>query len=241
MELKKNPNVNIGRNSSLYFAIGLNVMLFFTWTAFEYKSYDKAEYAHDILKMTEEFEEDIPITNLNTPPPPPVIPAAPEIITIVEDVQEIEETIIESTETNQEEEIQERIVDVDEVEVEEVDEEISVPFAAVENVPIFPGCKGNNDELKRCFNKKILEHVQKNFKYPEIAQELGIHGRVFVLFAIDSKGHISDVRTRGPDKSLEKEAARIIDALPVMTPGKQRGKPVKVPYSIPIHFKYVSY
>ena len=239
MEAKKNPNLEVGRNSSLYFAIGLNIMLLITYNMLNYKTYDQEDLAMDILEVEEVIEEEIPLLNIDTPPPPPPPPiATPEVITIVEDVEEIEETIIESTETDQEEGIEEREFAVDEVEVEEVEEEIEVAFAVVEKVPIFPGCKGkSNAELKKCFQKKMNEHVMKNFKYPDVAMELGIKGRVFVLFAIDKDGYVTGIKTRGPDKILEKEAARIIGKLPKMTPGKQRGKNVKVPYSVPIMFK----
>jgi protein TonB len=128
------------------------------------------------------------------------------------------------------------------VKVDEIEEDIEVPFSVVENIPVFPGCEGlSNDDSKKCFQTKIQEHIKKNFKYPETALNLGIHGKVFVLFVINNEGVSSNIRTRGPDKLLEKEAARIIRLLPKMIPGKQRGKPVKVPYSIPIHFKLASY
>ena len=236
MEYKKNPELEIGRNSSLYFALGLNVMLFFSWYGLNYKTFDKDDTFIDIVQVDEELDEDIPITRLDTPPPPPPPPAAaPETITIIEDVEEIEETVIESTEMNQSEVIE--IVQISDVDVEEIDEDMEVPFAVIENVPIYPGCVGkNNDEYKACFQRKILEHVRKNFKYPSAALDLGIHGRVFVLFVIDAKGNITKVRSRGPDKILERESERIVNSLPQMIPGKQRGKPVKVPFSLPINF-----
>ena len=238
METKKNPNLEIGRNSSIYFAIGLNIMLFITWRGLEYKTYEKDDFLMEILDMSDELEEDIPITNLEAPPPPPPPPAAaPEIITIVEDTEEIEETVIESSETDQNDEIAEAI-DVSDVDVEEVEEDVSVPFSVVENVPVFPGCKGtNNSELRECFAAKMNEHVKKHFKYPESALEMGVHGKVFVLFAIDASGNVSNIQTRGPDRQLEEEAHRIVSLLPTMKPGRQRGKSVKVPYSIPIHFQ----
>ena len=74
-------------------------------------------------------------------------------------------------------------------------------------------------------------------RYPEIAQEMGIQGRVYVNFIISKNGNITNIRMRGPDKNLEKEAERIIARLPRMTPGKQRGRPVRVPFSIPITFR----
>lgn len=236
MEFKKNPELEVGRNSSLYFAIGLNIMLFLTWYGLNYKTYDKDVATIDIIQMDQELDEDIPITELNTPPPPPPPPAAsPEIITVVEDVEEIEETVIESTETDQEESVE--IVEISEVAIEEVEEDIEVPFAVVESVPIYPGCEGGNKkELRDCFQKKIMQHVKKNFRYPDLAIELGLHGKVFVIFVVDKDGMVTKIRTRGPDKILEKEAKRIVTSLPRMIPGKQRGKPVKVPFSLPINF-----
>lgn len=235
---KKNPDIEVGRNSSLYFAIGIILMLLVTRGLLEYKTYDKANISLDVLTIDKELEEDIPIVNVNTPPPPP--PAAvTEDLLVVEDVEEIEETIIESSEITQEDAIEERIITAAEIDVAEVEEDIVVPFAVIEKVPIFPGCTGNNQELKACFQEKIQQHVLKNFTYPELAQEMGIGGKVFVLFAIDKNGIVTDIKSRGPDKILEKEAERIIGTLPNMIPGKQRGKPVKVPYSIPIYFKYM--
>lgn len=236
---KKNPDIEVGRNSSLYFAIGLNIMLFFSWYGINYKSYDNELTALNIMHIDSEIEEDIPITNFEAPPPPPAPPAAaPDIITVVEDAIDVEETLIESTETSQLEEIQEYNVSLEDLSVDEVEEDIQVPFAVIETVPIFPGCKGkNNQELKKCFEEKIQLHIRKNLKYPEVALDMGIEGKVFVIFIIDKEGNVTNIRTRGPDTNLEKESARIMSVLPKMTPGKQRGKPVKVTFSIPINFK----
>jgi protein TonB len=236
---KKNPDVEVGRNSSLFFALGLCIMLLISWQLLEYKTYDKSEITLDIVNMEEVFEEEIPIINVNTPPPPPPPVAIQESITVVEDVVEIEETVIESTETNQDDKIAD-VIAVDEVTVEDVDEDVEVPFAVIEDVPVFPGCeKGSKSEKKACFQIKMEEHVAKHFRYPEVALDLGIQGKVFVVFVIDKEGYISNIRSRGPDKILEKEAERIIKLLPKMIPGKQRGRPVKVPYSVPIVFKYM--
>ncbi len=90
---------------------------------------------------------------------------------------------------------------------------------------------------RACFQQKIQEHIKEHFNYPPVAVEMGIQGKVFVQFVIDVDGWIAQIRTRGPDKVLEAEAERIISALPRMVPWKQRGRPVKVPYSIPINFR----
>lgn len=239
MKPKKNPNVEIGRNSSLYFAIGLNLMLLLSWRMLEFKTYEKEVVSIDVVEVESEFEEEIPIVNQIAPPPPPPPPVSiQENLQIVEDAVEVEETIIESTEVTQEDAIAD-VVEVSDVEVEEVEEDVQVAFAVIEDVPVFPGCEGlSKAKTKACFQKKIQEHVVKHFTYPEAALELGIQGRVSVIFMIDSKGYVTGIRSRGPDKLLEKEAERIISLLPKMEPGKQRGKPVKVSYAVPIFFKY---
>ncbi len=239
MKPKKNPNVKVSRNSSLFFAVGLCLMLLITYSALNMKSYDKEDIAINVLDLDELMDEEIPVIDINTPPPPPPPKVASAVITIVEDIADIEETVIKSTEIQMDDVIEE-FVDVEAVKVEEIEEEVTVPFAVVEKVPIYPGCKGKtNAELKSCFEKKIIQHVNKNFKFPDLALEMGINGKVYVMFAVDRDGNVSGIRSRGPDKVLEKEAERIISLLPKMTPAKQRGKSVRVPYSIPIHFKLI--
>lgn len=237
MKSKKNPNLDVGRNSSIYFAVGLNVMLLLTYLALEHRTYEKSDTLVDLLQMSDQLEEDIPMTTINIPPPPPP-PQITEAITVIENTEDVEETVVKSTEISFDDVI-EPAVEVNDVVVEEVEEDIVVPFAVIEKVPIFPGCTGNNDQLKACFQEKMQEHLVKHFKYPEVASELGIYGKVFVLFQIDKNGYVSKIKTRGPDQILEKEAERIISLLPKMEPGKQRNKPVAVPYSIPINFKLV--
>ena len=228
MEIKKSPKADLQKNSSLYFVIGLAFVLFFSWQAIEWKTYKKT-FDYEALDVDEDEDEEIPITEqIKTPPPPP---PAPQVIEIVEDEEDVEETVIESTETNEEE-----IVEI--VEVEEEEEDVDVPFAVIEDVPIFPGCEGvAKSERRNCFQEKMNKHIRKNFRYPEIAQEMGIQGRVYVNFIISKDGSITNIRMRGPDKNLEKEAERIISKLPKMTPGKQRGRAVRVPFSIPIIFR----
>ena len=232
MKTKKNPKADLRRNSILYFAIGLALVLFISWQAIEWKTYKKT-YDYETLNVEDEDDEEIPITEQIMTPPPPPPPPAPEVIEIVEDEEEVEETVIESTETDEDE-----IIEVEEVETEEDDLDVDVPFAIIEDVPIFPGCENvAKDQRRNCFQEKMNKHIRKNFRYPEIAQEMGIQGRVYVNFIIAKDGQITNIRMRGPDKNLEKEAQRIISKLPNMTPGKQRGRPVRVPFSIPINFK----
>ena len=115
-------------------------------------------------------------------------------------------------------------------------EEVTVSFAAIDEVPIFPGCENVTDK-KTCFQESIEEHIRKNFNYPLEMQEQGIQGRVSTVFTILKDGTISNIRMRGPDKMLEAEALRILERLPQMTPGEHEGKAVNVPFAIPIVFK----
>ena len=234
MQIKKNPRADVGRNSSLYFAIGLALMVFLAYGAINYKVYDKSDLDLGKVSLDALDEDEVPVTEqVIPPPPPPPPPPAPEVIEIVEDEEEVEETVIESTETDQEEEI-----DIEDIEVEEF-EDVEVPFAVIENVPVFPGCdKGNNDQKRQCMSDKIAKFVQKKFN-TELAGDLGLTGRqrISVIFKIDRTGNVTGVRARAPHPRLEKEAQRVINLLPKMRPGRQRGKAVIVPYSLPIIFQ----
>ena len=234
MESKKNPKADVSRNGSVYFAVGLALMLFLTYSTLNWKTYDKSDIDIGKLNLDDDLEEDIPIIEQVIPPPPPPPPAAPEVIEVVEDEEEVEETVIESTETDQDEEIE-----VDEIEIEEVVEDVEVPFAVIENVPVFPGCeRGSNADKRKCMSDKIAKFVQRKFN-TDLAGDLGLSGRqrISVIFKIDKSGNVTGVRSRAPHPRLEKEAARVINMLPKMKPGRQRGKPVTVPYSLPITFQ----
>jgi len=238
MEHKKNPNKDLRRWSSVFLLGGLALMLFISWVAIEWKTYDRDAINLAGLNIDDDLEEEIPITqNITPPPPPPPPPPAPEVIEVIEDEEEIEETIIESTETNQEEEI----VEIEEI-VEAVEEEIAdVPFSVIENVPIYPGCEnaGNNAAKKACMSEKVQKFVQKKFD-TELANDLGLEAgrqRISVQFKIDRNGNVVNVRARAPHPRLEQEAVDVVSKLPKMVPGKQRGKSVGVLYSLPILFQ----
>ena len=237
MEPKKNPKADLKQWSSIFLLGGLAFMLFVGWTAIEWKTYDKSNFDAGMVDVGDELEEEIPITQpITPPPPPPPPPPAPEIIEVIEDEAEIEETIIESTETNQEEEI----VEIEEI-VEVIEEEIAdVPFAVIENVPIYPGCEnaGNNNAKKACMSEQISKFVNKKFNR-DLAGDLGLEGRqrISVQFKIDKNGNVVSVRARAPHPRLEQEAVKVVSSLPKMIPGKQRGKAVGVLYALPIIFQ----
>jgi protein TonB len=239
MEAKKNDKVKIERYSTLFFELGLVLALLIVYLSLEHKVMERNISELVGISNQTEFVEDIPITErleIAKPPPPP--PPAPEKIEIVEDEAEIQETVLESTETDQDQAVE--VVEIDNID-EVVEEETiadDVPFAIIEEAPVFPGCKGTKAQKKQCFVDKIKEHVGKKFNI-DLAQELGLERgkkKLYVLFRIDHKGNVADIQARGPHKRLESEALKTIKSLPKMTPAKQRGVPVGVKYVLPITF-----
>jgi len=214
MEPKKNPEVNLERKRGLFLQIGLVIALLVVLGAFEYKSYEKVAYNLGALSLDDLEEEIIPITKQEVKPPPPP-PPPPEVIEIVEDEVEIENEIeIEDTESDEDEEIEI---------IEEDDDEF---FMVVENMPIFPGG-----------DLGLMKYIQKHVKYPVIAKEYNITGKVYVSFIVDKSGKVTNVKiVRGVDKNLDAEAMRVVKSLPKYKPGKQRGKAVRVMFTIPINF-----
>lgn len=242
MDIKKNPRLQLENFSKLFFQIGITLSLFIIYILVEHKSYE-SDFTSDLgnVAMVDELQEDIPIVKIeDIKPPPQKTPPVVEQIKVVEDELKIEESIIESTETDEGDAVVVNTVDIiEEEEVEEVVED--VPFILLKDVPVFPGCKGNNTQLKKCFSEQVQKHFMKKFN-SNLANELGLRPgkkKLFVMFRIDQKGNIVNIKSRGPHPLLEKEVERVISSLPQMTPGKQRGKPVPVSYSIPITFQVV--
>ena len=233
MVSKKNPKADLERMRGIFFQAGLVLALIISIVALQWKS--GGEGAMDLGELDVELDDEIiPITQRQTAPPPPPPPPPPEVIEVVEDDVELEEELtIQSTETDQEEE----------VEVIEIEEEVSdevLSFAVVESVPVFPGCENakTNDEKRTCFQQQILKFVSKEFKFPEMARQMGIQGRVYVNFVIEKDGSISNVQVlRGVDPLLDDEAVRVVNNLPKMTPAKQRGKSVRMQFTLPINAK----
>ena len=236
METKKNPRADVRRNSSIYFAVGLALMLLVANYSINYKTYDKEAIDIAMLSMGDLDDEVIPQTeHIKTPPPQTKPPVIPDDFEVKDDDEDIVEDIIDSTEDSEED----AILDIEDVDVEDIPEDVEVPFAFIENVPVFPGCdEGDNNAKKTCMSQKISKHVQKKFN-ADLAEELGLSGKqtIRVMFKIDKTGNIVGVQSRAPHPKLEKEAARVINLLPKMKPGRQRGNAVTVSYSLPIIFQ----
>jgi protein TonB len=234
MEHKKNPKANLERHNKQFMLLGLALALIVIYIGIEWKTFERNIADLGMVDVSLEEEIEIPITERIQevkPPPPP--PPAPEKIEIIEDEAEVEETVLESTETDENE-----FVEVEEIEEIVEDEDVidDVPFAIIENVPVYPGCKGTNEQKKKCMVEKITKHVNRKYN-TGLAGDLGLSPgkkRVYVQFKIDNTGKVTNVMARGPHARLEKEAIRVVELLPDMTPGKQRGRPVGVKYTLPI-------
>ena len=226
MEAKKSPKADLEKRRGLYLEIGLAVTLLIALVAFNVKSYDRSDV--EIIQRTamDEIDAEIIQTSVEEPPPPP--PAEqPEVatdLTIVEDDAEIEHEVgIIDAGDNANQAVQEFTPVQVEEEEEVVEEEI---FTVVENDPEFPG---GMDAL--------YKYLRENIKYPQIAKENNITGRVFVTFVVEKDGSIANPRIlRDIGGGCGQEAIRVVKAMPKWTPGKQRGKPVRVQFNLPVSF-----
>lgn len=225
-EVKKSPKANIDAlkltSILMGMVVGISVLFFaFEWSS-KTKKLDESIIVQDVLA-----EEEIEITRRDPAPPPPPPPPAPETPEIIQVVEEKVETRIE---INIEDDASKRQMETfvppppPKPKVEEVTEEI---FVVVEEQPEFPGG-----------NAAMMKFLSDNIKYPVIAQENGIQGRVITNFVVERDGSITDVQVvRGVDPSLDKEAVRVIQSMPKWKPGKQRGSPVRVRFTLPVVFR----
>ena len=224
MEEKKSPKANLENKKLMFMQIGMIVSLFVAWLAFEHKSYDKREIDPSLLRQTEVLDEEmVEITKQEEPKPQPVeMPKQTTQLEIVQDDVEVEDIEI-NAEVEQNEVIEEYVAP-EVVEDEVVEQEI---FKIVEEMPSYPGGEA-----------KLMEFVAKNIKYPQIARETGIQGRVFVNFVVEPDGSVSNVSVlRGIGGGCDEEAMRVVKSMPKWKPGKQRGKAVRVQYMLPVNFR----
>lgn len=224
MEEKKSPKANLENKKLMFTQIGLIISLALAWMVFEIKSYDQREIDESLLNREVVLDEEMTeITKQEEQKPQPVeLPKQTTQLEIVQDDVEVEDIEI-NADVQQTEVIEEYVAPVIEEE-EVVEQEI---FQIVEEMPEYPGGE-----------KKLLEYVGKSVKYPQIARESGIQGRVFVNFVIEPDGSVSNVKVlRGIGGGCDEEAVRVIKSMAKWKPGKQRGKAVRVSYTLPVNFK----
>ena len=227
MEIKKSPYANLENKRLTFVLIGLVVVLAAVYTAFEWTQTDSKveEIKQKEIAIEEEIEIDQTFQD-ETPPPPPEPEEVPEVIEeikIVEDDVETQDVDFSSEDKKDE------VVEIKQVVIEEDDEieEIEEIFLVVEEQPEFPGGQ-----------QKMMKYLSENVRYPVIAAENGIQGRVICQFVVEKDGSITDiVVVRGVDKSLDNEAIRLIKTMPKWKAGKQRGKAVRVKFTLPVNFR----
>ena len=226
MEIKKSEKANLESRKLTWVLLGLIVVLAGHFVAFEWTQYEKEETGEILASVDLVLEEEvIPITmpEKKTVPPPPQAVTQAEVLNIVEDDAQIEETTIVSAE-DQADFVE--ITDDVPIVVEEPEKEEEI-FQVVENQPEFPGGM-----------VELMKYLQKNIKYPTICQEQGIQGRVVVQFVVNSDGSIVDAQVIKPvNPHLDKEAVRVVNAMPKWKPGEQRGKKVRVRFTLPVTFR----
>ena len=226
MEIKKSPKADLENKKTTNLLVGAIMVLAVLFVGFEWSERDKKVTTDTGIETVIFEEEIIPITEQEQPkqaPPPPEAPKVEEVLEIMDNDSEVEESTIQASDDTQAAvEVKYTPVEVEEEEVEE--QQI---FQVVEEMPEFPGGMG-----------ECMKFLGKNIKYPTISQENGVQGRVIVQFVVNSDGTIVDpVVVRGVDPYLDKEALRVIKTMPKWKPGKQRGKAVRVKFTVPVMFK----
>ena len=224
MQVKKSEKASLEKDKLVYVLMGLVFTLSLVYVALEWTEREVTKYEVTDTEFLFEEEVEIQQTTQETPPPPP--PPAVQEVEVLNVVEDNVET--ESIEVNAEDDKAEEVVIAAPVEAPQEEEEEEVVFVVVESMPEFPGGQ-----------QALFKYLSENVKYPVIAQENGIQGRVICQFVVNKDGSIVDVEVvrSGGDASLDKEAIRVIKSMPKWKPGKQRGKPVRVKYTVPVNFK----
>ena len=225
MELKKNPKADLEKRRGLYLEIGLVVALVAALVAFNVKSYDR-EVKDAIDRDATQVDEDIIIqTDVQEPPPPPP-PQQIEVSTVIEVVDDTKE-ITNELQVNAEVTDDTKNIEITPVVVEEEEEVVEEQiFTVVENDPEFPG---GMDAL--------YKYLAQNIKYPQLARDNGITGKVYVQFVVEKDGSIANPKVlRDIGGGCGQEAIRVVKSMPKWTPGKQRGKAVRVQFNLPVNF-----
>lgn len=237
-------DVNLRKNSTLYFQIGLIMCLLATYVVIEMKFLNAPiTVATDLAFDSEsDYIEMTDYRIYQKPKPKTIVKPKPKVNRVI-DAIEVDNTndgkeqpdFITPDMTND--------LPIGDPVIPEVVKPIldDVPFIVVEDAPIFPGCEDitSKEGKKECFEDKMARFVNKKFN-TDLAYDLGLKGvqKMYVQFTINKKGIVENVKViRSPHALLEKEAFRVVSKLPTMTPGFQREVPVNVTYVLPIVFK----
>jgi len=224
MDVKKSPKASLEDKKFLFVLMGLVMVLSLLYIGFEWTDREVKVYQADNTNLNAEEEIDVVQTAQELqPPPPPPAPEIVEILNVVENNVEVASVNI-NTEDDKNKEV---AISAPVTSAPIQEEEDQVVFQVVEKMPTFPGG-----------DAALFKFLGDNVKYPVIAQENGVQGRVICQFVVNKDGSIVDVEVvRSVDPSLDKEAIRVIKSMPKWSPGQQRGKPVRVKYTLPVNFK----
>lgn len=242
---QKRFNEKLERSSKLFTLLGLVTALFVVYVLIEYESkqIEVTVMGNADLTVKEEllapliFRKEIPHKKVEQTKTITETRKEIEVFEkakIVEDPTRLPNVITEDVQKESKTDLTE-IVEI--VEPEEFYDDVAINF--VEEAPIFPGCVGDKEALRKCLAKNIQKHINRKFDVG-LGQELGLspgRKRIFVMFKIDRDGQITDVMTKAPHPRLKKEAERVVKALPQMKAGRQGNRAVGVKYSIPITFE----
>ena len=227
IEVKKSPEANLEKNKTSWLLIGYVLVLAILFVAFEWTATEK-KHTGEIIQQGILLEEEImvPITlpEKKVVPPPPQAKQITEILEIVEDDAEIEESEIMSVEDQGE------IVEINEdvnIVVEEMPEEETI-YQVVEQQPEFPGGM-----------QALMKYLRDKINYPRISRDNNSQGKTYVNFVVNTDGSIQDVEVMksSGDVYLDKEAVRVVKTMPKWNPGKQAGKAVRVRFTLPVVFR----
>lgn len=235
-------DANLQKNSTLYFQIGLIVCLLAAYGLLEMKFETTINEYGDLPPIDPPTYIDIPlIKDTKLVFVEPVEKRKKPSYDFVEAPDDRPENPIIDKPTKKSSEEVNPPIDPGDIDVIPEPDDVPVPIAFIQNAPIYPGCEKakNNGERKKCMSKKITKLIQKKFHGDDIAVDYGLSGmqKIDVQFTIDKTGKVSNIKTRAPHPKLEDEAIRVINLMPVMTPGRQNDKNVGVIYTLPIKFK----
>lgn len=230
------------KNSHLFMLLGLALALLTVYVVIEIKTEVKeiAYLPKNDNLLTE--EDPIPTIVIETPKTEvpktlPTLKVEPVDIIIVDNNTHTDDNMVfKPVDDTPQKSLDDKLKGIVEQIVVEDD---TFDFVGIEQVPIFPGCKGSNEDLRKCFSEQVNNFVAKNYN-PDLAQQLGLDAgikKIHVQFIVDKKGEISDVKVRAPHTSLAKEAERVVRLLPKMEPGKQNKDDVSVKFQLPITLK----
>jgi len=224
MEEKKTSKADLENKRLIFTEIGLVIGLALMLFAFEWKTYEKSVIEVTSRQVENVSEDIIPITEQKVKPPPPAPVKQVVKINIVDDNITVDEDITIDVEANENTQVEAYVAPV-KSEEEESAEEAQI-FMVVESMPEYPGGES-----------ALYSYLAENIKYPQMAKESGIQGRVFVTFVVERDGRVTDVRVlRGIGGGCDEEAIRVVEGMPKWAPGKQRGKSVRVQYNLPVKF-----